>query len=536
MYIRYLFGSMAAVALVVGVISTASAGDRAVVDELVQPVAAPVEAAEGRAIVQFRPGIRPAERPDGRAQVERIAVIPPNENDDQPIAPNLNQIPIHQIDAELDQLNAQLDAWGVDIVRPLFDPAPLNEELAREIGLDRYFVLEMAPALGVPEVVRELRRFDAVVESAERDHLGELASDPPNDVHFDLQYGLHNVGQSVSGNAGVPGADVSALAAWEITTGSPDIIVAVLDAGVNEHDDLVGQLVEGWNAVNPGGPTSDFCQSHGTRVAGVVAAKKNNEIGIAGIAPNAKVMPIVVFAGCNGTETNTANGVIHAADQGAHVLNMSLQFNFAGNVMRDAIIYARESGAVVIAASGNFGSSVAFPGRWPETLTVAATTNADTPWSGSNAGPEVTISAPGRDIWSPIGTSSYSFQSGTSFSSPLVSGVAALMLTVDPSLTHDEIQDILIMTAEDVHLPGFDPQTGHGRIDAHAALLEVESRLPSDPSADLNGDGVVNVLDLLLLLNDWGPCPSGGAECPADLNQDGEVNVLDLLLLLNEWG
>ncbi len=531
---------MAAAALAIGAVGAASAGDRVAADEPVQapvqPVALPGDAAEGRAIVRFRPGFLPAERPDGRPQVERIANVPPNDDVDQLIGPVQHQMPIHLIDAEVDQLNAQLDVWKVDAIRPLFDPAPVNEALAREIGLDRYFVLEVAPALGVPEVVRELRRFDAVVESAERDHYGDLASEPPNDIHFELQYGLHNVGQSISGMTGVPGADIRALAAWEITTGNPDIIVAVLDAGVNEHDDLDGQLVEGWNAVNPGGPTGDFCQSHGTRVAGVVAANKNNEIGIAGIAPKVKVMPIVVFAGCNGTETNTANGVVYAADQGAHVLNMSLQFNFAGDVMRDAIIYARESGAVVIAASGNFGSSVAFPGRWPETLTVAATTNADTPWSGSNAGPEVTISAPGRDIWSPTGTSSYSFQSGTSFASPLVSGVAALMLSVDPSLTPDEIQDILIITAEDVHLPGFDPQTGHGRIDAHAALQEVESRLPTDPPADLNGDGVVNVLDLLLLLNDWGSCPTGGAQCPADLNRDGQVNVLDLLLLLNEWG
>lgn len=480
-----------------------------------------------RVIVQLRPGLAGRQRAGGRPGIGRI----PGDLPPEPLGWGQAQL----IDRDIERFEARLDAVAALEMRPLFAPLPANEERAREIGLDRYYLLQVDAGQRTDQVAAGLARdFPRLIDRAEADYYGELASLPPDDVHFELQYGLHNTGQSISGNVGVAGADVRALDAWSLTTGSPDIVVAVLDAGVNEHDDLVGRLVPGWNAVNPGGPTGDFCQSHGTRVAGVVAANKNNQIGVAGMAPETKVMPIVIFAGCTGNEADTANGVVYAADAGADILNMSLQFPVGTQALRDAIIYARGEGAVVIAATGNFGSSIAFPARWPEVIGVGATTNTDAPWSSSNSGPEISVAAPGRDIWSLVNFSTYSFQSGTSFASPLVAGIAALMLTLDPALSHDEIQSILETTADDVHLPGFDHQTGHGRVNAFAALNAVLDQL-APPSPDLNDDGVVDVFDLLILLDAWGACPDEGS-CPADLNRSGVVDVFDLLILLDAWG
>ncbi len=269
---------------------------------------------------------------------------------------------------------------------------------------------------------------------------------------------------------------------------------------------------------------------------GIAAATGNNTIGIAGVNWAVWVMPVRVLNGCNGTESPLADGIIYATDHGADVINMSLQFADGTNYLHDAVTYGYMSGVVLVAAAGNFGFSggVAFPARWDETIAVAATDNQDQRWSGSNQGPQLTVAAPGVNVWSLFGSANYAFKTGTSMATPHVSVLATLMLSLDGSLTPDEVRDILQATADDVDAPGFDNNTGFGRINANAALLEVLAGI-SIPG-DLDGDGTVSVLDLLALLAAWGPCPDPPEECPADLDLDDSVGILDLLTLLAYWG
>jgi subtilisin family serine protease len=188
----------------------------------------------------------------------------------------------------------------------------------------------------------------------------------------------------------------------------------------------------------------------------------------------------------------------------------------------------------MVAAAGNNAPcgvpSVRYPARWPETIAVAAHSNRDARASFSNCGPQLDVAGPGDTVWSLLDASAYQWLSGTSMATPHVSGTVSLMKALDPDLAPDEIKLILQTTAVDLEDPGFDDQTGYGRVDAHAALLQVQAGL-----ADLDGDGVVGVFDFLLLLQGWGACPADPG-CAGDIDRDGQVAVNDFLLLLAHWG
>ncbi|MHC4992153.1 MAG: S8 family serine peptidase, partial [Planctomycetota bacterium] len=202
--------------------------------------------------------------------------------------------------------------------------------------------------------------------------------------------------------------------------------------------------------------------------------------------------------------------------------------------LHDAVLYAYGMDVPMLAASGNNAVSggVAFPGRWPETITVAATDNQDERASFSNTGSELDVAAPGEDIYSLFGLTGFSYRDGTSMATPHVSGLVCLMLSLVPELETELIRTILHETSVDVELPGFDIQTGWGRIDAQAALIRTQEEI--ELIGDVNEDGMVNVDDLLELLAAWGPCPDE-LPCPADLDGSGSVGVDDLLMLIVNW-
>jgi subtilisin family serine protease len=194
--------------------------------------------------------------------------------------------------------------------------------------------------------------------------------------------------------------------------------------------------------------------------------------------------------------------------------------------------YAHAAGVVLIAASGNQGAGeVAYPARWPETIAAGAITNVGDRWSLSNGGPNLDVMAPGANVWSLKDAAEYQFLSGTSMATPHVSGVAMLLLARDPGLSPDAIKATLQETAADLDAPGFDEQTGFGRIDAAAAVATLAV------TGDLDGDGTVSTADLLVLLGAWGPCDEAcPPACPADLDGDCVVGTADLLALLANWG
>jgi hypothetical protein len=380
------------------------------------------------------------------------------------VVPNIDGGPVSVDRVEFD---AALNVWGVTHATPLLVVPARNEELAARYGLDRTYLLHTPQGTNTPAMARDLNRFPEVIELAELDGIGGIAG-IPNDPDFDRLYGMHNTGQT----GGTPDADIDAPEAWDIYTGSDNITLAVIDSGVDgNHLELRDKMVQGRNTNNNSDDTSDGCP-HGTHVSGTAGAVGDNSIGVAGVNWGVKIMPVRVLSGCGGTEAQCAAGIIWATDHGAQVGTMSLQYYTGAQVFLDSVNYAYDNGVLLIAANGNGrGRVVAFPARFPHCMGIAATTHNDTFASFSNYGPECDVSAPGDTVWSCENGGGYSYKSGTSMATPHVSGLATLMLSFDPSLSPDQVEQILKDTADDKGPQGWDEQFGWGRINAHRAML-----------------------------------------------------------------
>jgi type VII secretion-associated serine protease mycosin len=266
---------------------------------------------------------------------------------------------------------------------------------------------------------------------------------------------------------------------WDIEKGS-GVTVAVLDTGADsQHPDLTGRLFPGHNETPSFNSVQDD-NGHGTMVAGIIAANIDNHRGIAGIAPQAKILPVKVMnAFGSGDDADIAAGITYAATNATHpadVINLSLSGVGDGTVMCAAIATALAHDVVVVAAAGNSGSDTPeFPAACPGVISVGATNHSNAITSFSNYGWAVDIAAPGLDITStalddPPSRDSYAKESGTSFSSPIVAGVAALVRGRSPGLTQSQVVTQLLTTARDRGYPGVDRAFGHGVVDPRAAL------------------------------------------------------------------
>ncbi len=261
--------------------------------------------------------------------------------------------------------------------------------------------------------------------------------------------------------------------AWDISTGS-GVTVAVVDTGTDlDHPDLSGQLVAGRNVLHPGASPQDD-NGHGTLVSGIVAARTNNNRGGVGIAPSARVMPVKVLDSTgSGSDADIALGIDWARTHGAKVINLSLGGSFDDPVLADAVQNAIAADIVVVAAAGNDSAqTVGFPAADPGVIAVSATTATGALTSFSSYGWRIDVAAPGLDITSTaLGSGDqYATESGTSFSSPIVAGVAALLRSRHPTWTQQQVGDQIRDTARDAGLPGVDPAFGHGIVDPLAAL------------------------------------------------------------------
>ncbi len=323
----------------------------------------------------------------------------------------------------------------------------------------------------------------------------------PNDSLFAKQWALETLG---------------AVAAWEITTGAPDILVAVIDTGVDlDHPDLQPNLwsnakedlnhngradaedynqidddgngfiddVRGWDFTDaPNLPDGgDYLQrdndpsdenGHGTAVSGVIAAAANNRIGIAGLAPNCRVMALRA-GNSQGLleEDDVASAIVYAVLNGARVLNMSFGDAVTSPMLRDVIRFAHRRGAVLVASAGNAATDeLYFPAGFAETISVGASTSSDELAPFSSHGAMLDMVAPGVEAWTTIPGNSYAPFSGTSAAAPFVSALAALLLARSPSMNNEMVRAALHNSARDLGLPGWDRFFGAGRIDALAAL------------------------------------------------------------------
>ena len=362
---------------------------------------------------------------------------------------------------------------------------------------------------------------------------------PINPVAFRTQY-----------SSNVLGLDVS----HDTTTGL-GVVVAVLDTGIVEtHPVFEGNTVLGGydfidGDINPvevqDGVDNDvdgiFDEGwgHGTFVASIVLLA----------APDAKILPIrVLDSDNNGTTWSLARGMFHAIDRGVEVMNVSVASTYHSEAVSDAIDESKNFGIVIVAAAGNCAREEprTYPAMQSNVLGVIATDISDTLANFSNYSELVAIAAPGysnnfdaeplaeESIIGAVPDGGFAYWQGTSMSSPMVSGAIALLRSQHPELPTNSdswnlITSTLLETAHniDAENPKFFGLLGSGRMDVLAAVLEG----PSAPAlGDLNGDGDINVTDILQIISHWGQVHSS-----ADLNGDGNVSIVDLLILIENW-
>lgn len=260
----------------------------------------------------------------------------------------------------------------------------------------------------------------AIVIQAEINSTAVATQITPNDPRYAEQWSLSVIG--------LPQA-------WEGIS-SNAVTIAVIDSGVcSNHPDLQGRIIAGYDFVDEDSDPSDMF-GHGCGVAGVIAANSNNSMGIAGTTPSAQIMPLrVLDASGLGNYADISAAIVHAADNGANIINMSLAGTNYSQVMADAIAYAVSRGVQIVASAGNHGSDgVFYPAAYPSVVSVGSIDPDLSHSSFSNYGANVDIWAPGRDILTTSINGDYEFMSGTSFASPLVAGIMALAETSNTTL------------------------------------------------------------------------------------------------------
>lgn len=296
-------------------------------------------------------------------------------------------------------------------------------------------------------------------EEIHRNYIFEAQAVMPNDPLFDDQGYLSQ--------ANIPDA-------WLRVQGSDLVPIAVIDTGIDpDHLDLADRVQEGWNVRTD----SDECADgfgHGTGVAGVFAAATDNGEGIAGVSRD---NPLIVIKATDdrgrASSRDLAAGILSAVNRGARVVNVSFAPLHGNRLIRAACRVAFSRGALVVLSAGNGGKTYKAKG-YNEALFVGAVNSDDTLASFSNRGPFVDLVAPGVAIRTTAVDDAYRLASGTSFASPIVAGVAALCFSVNPQLRPISVQQALTDSAVDLEADGRDDSTGHGLIDALAAVRQAE--------------------------------------------------------------
>lgn len=382
----------------------------------------------------------------------------------------------------------------------------------------------------------------------------------PNDVNFSSQWNLDNTGQVFlvwhgKQYSGTPDADIDAPEVWDIETGSSDVVVAVIDTGIDySHPDLAANIwnnideipengidddnngyiddVMGWDyAYNDNDPKDGV--GHGTLCSGIIAAETDNNIGMAGVTWNCKIMPVQVVDDNDYVDyVNFASGIIYATDNGADICSISQGSYLDSNILLDAVNYAYEKGVFLSVAAGNFNSDNKFyPAAYDNVVAVAATNQYDercTPkdWGpsyGSQYGDWVDIAAPGNLIFTTMPTyhvlyndygmwQNYDYGQGTSFSAPMVAGVAALLLSKNSSLSPNDLKEILCNNIDPYNSTEY---IGTGRLNAQKALTALITS-PNLPTINGPSTGKKDVMleytfnaidpnnDTVRFIIDWG--------------------------------
>ncbi len=439
---------------------------------------------------------------------------------------------------KLDKANGvQVGVAGLDLLADRFQVTGMEQMYAGLTGnlkskslrdqADRVWAIDFPEHMGIDQVEAAYKGV-AEVERVQRVDICKNYAYLPNDVAA-AQYYLRNV------NLG--GASIRAVGAWNQTLGDSNVVVAICDSGVDwRHPDLGGSHpdkvngaiwtnwteyygnpgtdddgngkvddIRGWDFVsvasNQGWPGEDVTipdndpsdwESHGTNCAGCVAAITNNGVGIAGTAPGCKIMPVRVGYLPNGTTQGIvrmdfcSSGMLYAINNGADIINCSWG---SSSFLSFAVSAATDEGVLIITAAGNdnLSSDPSYLSTHPDVLAVAATNQSDAKASFSNFGSWVELSAPGVGIYttaynSTTGESTYATVQGTSFSSPITAGAAALLWSGNPGMSRTQIMQLLTSSCDDIDAinPSYAGLLGAGRVNMLKALGDSEHRFPSE--------------------------------------------------------
>jgi thermitase len=287
----------------------------------------------------------------------------------------------------------------------------------------------------------------------------------PNDPLFEKQY-AHKITQTP--------------ASWAANPGHPRVVLAIVDSGVDAgHPDLKAKIVGAYNSADGNAEVKDFV-GHGTHVAGIAAALTNNQIGVAGVAPECSILAVKVAPGSSTAPSTEgiARGILYSLEKGAQVINLSLGSRRESMAITDAVKQALARNVVVVVAMGNDAGNIkSWPAAVPGVIAVGSTDARDQRSRFSNYGDWISVTAPGSDILSTfpfnsnmIGQKEYGSISGTSMAAPFVTGLAGLIRSKYPNLPAAEVKRVIEASSEDLGKPGFDPEFGFGRVHAARAL------------------------------------------------------------------
>lgn len=372
-------------------------------------------------------------------------------------------------------------------------------ELYSKLGVDRWTSIDVPEKIDPQKLLAALQANPAV-EYVQLNHVYHIHQ-LPDDPRLSEQWYIKKIQLDQ---------------AWEKTYGDPDVLICIIDTGIDyHHEDLYPNLwinsgedlngngliepsdfngiddddngfiddIQGWDFTDaPHFPDSGDYQDqdndpfdengHGTNVAGIIGAVANNSIGIAGMAPGCRMMNL--RAGTSQgllEEDDVASAIIYAVDNGARIINMSFGDVATSQMLRDVCQFAYRSGVVLIASAGNSQSAeVHYPSGFSETISVGATTEDDYLAGFSNYGATVDLVAPGVSLLTTAMGNLYKTFSGTSASAPVVSGVAGLILSLHPQLSNQDVRNILVSSADDLGEPGWDQNYAAGRLNASRAL------------------------------------------------------------------
>ena len=269
--------------------------------------------------------------------------------------------------------------------------------------------------------------------------------------------------------------------AWGLLEGKTqqDVLVAIIDTGIDlTHPDLYSNIdVEHCvsSVTTEYLPISNDFTGHGTHIAGEIAAVFDNEKGVAGISNNhAKIAAIQCSDGSTITTTRVANGIDYAISIDARIINMSLGMSSEDLILKNALQRAYDAGILTVCSAGNDGTDAKhYPSAYDTTIGIISSGPNGLKRPGGSYGTDNFMSAPGENNYSTIPTDSYGYKSGSSMSAGVVTGVIALMLSVDPTLTPEQIKQLLAETATDIYEEGFDAYSGYGIVNAEAVIRKM---------------------------------------------------------------